>query len=29
MNNIQVNRGDVYVADLRGKDCGLYGFLYQ
>lgn len=27
MNNIQVNRGDVYIADLRGKDCGLHGFI--
>ena len=27
MNHIQIKRGDVYFADLRGKDCGLYGFV--
>ena len=27
INNIKLKRGDVYVADLRGLGCGLYGFV--
>lgn len=27
INNIKLNRGDVYITDFRGLDCGLYGFV--
>lgn len=27
INNIKLKRGDVYIADFRGLDCGLYGFV--